>query len=71
MSNYLWSLKTGDEVKFKHIKFNVKIQYPFTQYKTISMISGGTGIAPMYQALCSLLNTTGDETKVVLLNTNC
>ena len=48
MSNYLYSLNTGDEVKFKHIKFNVKIQYPFTQYKTISMISGGTGIAPMY-----------------------
>jgi NAD(P)H-flavin reductase len=60
MSNYIFSREIGSEVQFKHIKFNVKIPYPFTQYKTISMISGGTGIAPMYQALHSLLNTEGD-----------
>ena len=34
------------------------------------MICGGTGIAPMYQALCKLMNTTSDERRVVLLYGN-
>jgi NAD(P)H-flavin reductase len=70
MSNYLFNLKEGDEVLFKHIKFNVKIQYPFRQYKTLSMICGGTGITPMFQALQRVLDTPGDTTKVVLLYGN-
>jgi ferredoxin-NADP reductase len=60
MSNHLFGLQVGAEVNFKHISFNVKIQYPFKDYKTISMVCGGTGIAPMYQALQSLLQTEGD-----------
>lgn len=38
-------------VSFKHIPFNVKIQYPFGSPKFIGMIAGGTGITPMIQAI--------------------
>jgi len=37
---------------------------------TITMVAGGTGIAPMYQALLPLLNTPGDDSKVRLLYGN-
>ncbi len=30
MSNYIHSLEVGAVVKFKHIAFNIKKQYPFT-----------------------------------------
>lgn len=35
VSNYMYKLKLGDRVQFKHIKFNVKKQYPFTGIKTV------------------------------------
>ena len=41
-SGYMHSMKVGDTLRFKHIKFNVKIQYPFNK-KSITMITGGTG----------------------------
>ena len=69
MSNYFFGLKVGDEVLFKHIKFNVKIQYPFA-YKTVSMVCAGTGITPMYQALQRVLDTPGDTTQVTMLYGN-
>jgi ferredoxin-NADP reductase len=49
--------------------FNVKIAYPFHK-KTITMITVGSGITPMLQALNKLLFTPGDETKIVMLNGN-
>jgi cytochrome-b5 reductase len=60
MSSFLANLKPSDEavVGFKHIPFNVKIQYPFGSPKTLVMIAGGTGITPMIQALHAVL---GDE----------
>jgi len=67
VSQYLHRLSVGEEVGFKHIKFNVKEQYPFEGKNTISMVCGGTGLTPMYQALLKLLNTPGDERQVVLL----
>jgi hypothetical protein len=30
VSNYIHSLEVGAVVKFKHIAFNIKKQYPFT-----------------------------------------
>ena len=48
----------GDAVEFKHIPFNVKIQYPFKP--KVGMLIGGTGIAPMIQALHAILGTADD-----------
>lgn len=64
MSTFLSELSPSDEavVSFKHIPFNVKIQYPFKTPKTVIMIAGGTGITPMIQALHAIL---GDEDKVI------
>lgn len=57
MSSYLSGLKPSSTpvVAFKHIPFNVKIQYPFKSSKNILMIAGGTGITPMIQALHAIL----------------
>jgi hypothetical protein len=88
VSNYIHSLEVGAVVKFKHIAFNIKKQYPFTVSQalppvlllemsdiprtfliqwhglfctqginTVTMLAVGVGIAPMMQALHSLLNT--------------
>jgi cytochrome-b5 reductase len=70
VSQYLHNLEVGAEVAFKHIIFNVKRQYPFEPAKTISLLCAGTGIAPIYQALLRLMNTPGDNRKVVLLYGN-
>jgi hypothetical protein len=46
MSSYLKNLTPSTEskpVSFKHIPFNVKIQYPFDNTKVVGMIAGGTG----------------------------
>ena len=69
-SQYLYGLDVGATVDFKHIKFNLKAQYPFDGKKTITLVCAGTGITPMYQALGPLLNTPGDERQVVLLYGN-
>lgn len=67
MSQHMDSLVPGEgEVYFKHLPYNVKIQYPFGK-KKIGMICGGTGVAPMIQALNMLLGTTDDETVVSML----
>lgn len=66
MSQHMAKLPLGNELMFKHIKFNVKIQYPFPK-KNIGMLVGGTGITPMIQALHAILGTAGDTTKVSIL----
>ena len=43
-------------------------RHPFPEFKTISMICGGTGITPMYQAL--QLMYPGSDTKVKMLYGN-
>lgn len=58
-------MKVGDEIDFKHIEFNVKIQAPFRQ-KTIVMLVGGTGITPMIQALHAILGDK-DATNTVIM----
>jgi len=69
-SQWLHGLEIGAKVGFKHIKFNIKAQYPFEGKKTITMICAGTGITPMYQALWKLLGTPGDDRQVTLLYGN-
>ena len=50
VSQWLYGLELGAKVGFKHIKFNIKAQYPFEGKKSISLVCAGTGLAPMYQA---------------------
>lgn len=77
VSKFVHSLSVGAEVEFKHIPFNVKIQHPFSAQsesgrpiKTVSMLCGGTGIAPMYQALQRVLADPADSTEITLLYGN-
>ena len=65
MSQYLDGLQIGSSVEFKHIPFNVKVQYPFAPQ--VGMLIGGTGIAPMVQALHAILGTADDTTAVSML----
>jgi len=65
MSAYMWGMEVGTEMEFKHIPFNVKIQYPFKR-TSITMLVGGTGITPMIQALHPLLGNENDTTQVTL-----
>ena len=58
VSRYLDSLRPGDRVSFKQVKPNLKpFRYPFGK-ATITMLAGGTGVAPMIQALHPLLVST-------------
>jgi len=66
MSQHMANLPIGDAINFKYFPQCDKVQYPFGA-KTITMLAGGTGIAPMIQALHAILGTEGDDTKVVLL----
>lgn len=66
VSQYMESLEIGKTMDFKHIKFNVKMQFPFGK-KRLGMIVGGTGITPMIQALHALLGTAEDTTKIDML----
>merc|ERR1719356_644031 len=72
---YVERLTAGDAVFFKQTKPNIKkFRYPFFTddgvRNTITMIAGGTGIAPMVQALHPILETPGDQTEVRLLYGN-
>jgi len=64
MSSFISDLKPSSEpiVAFKHISFNIKVQYPFNSPKNIVMLAGGTGITPMIQALHAIL---GDEASAI------
>lgn len=59
---YVGGLRVGDAVGFKQLKGNVKkFRHPFANAKTgaavtrVTMVAGGTGIAPMLQALYPIL----------------
>lgn len=66
MSQQLARLPIGATVDFKHIPFNVKYQYPF-RARDVVMLVGGTGIAPMVQALHALLGTPSDGSTATVL----
>jgi len=65
MSAFFWKMPVGTKLEFKHIKFNVKTQYPF-QSSTVTMLVGGTGITPMIQALHPILGNDEDKTEVTI-----
>jgi len=65
-SSSMWHMNEGESLDFKHIPFNVKIQYPF-QCEKISMLVGGTGITPMIQAIHPLLGNVADSTNINLI----
>ena len=70
VSTWLHELPLGSMVGFKHIKFNIKAQYPFEGAKRITLLCAGTGLTPMFQALHKLMTTPGDDRPVVLLYGN-
>ena len=49
LSQRLATMEVDEAMAFKHIKFNVKTQYPFSA-KKVGMLAGGTGITPMLRA---------------------
>ena len=66
MSTWFNSLVPGDLVHFKHIAPNVKRQHPFG-VRNLVMLAGGTGVAPMIQALHAVLGSPADSTEVTLM----
>ena len=70
VSTWLHELPVGSMVGFKHIKFNIKAQYPFARRLRITLLCAGTGLTPMFQALHKLMTTPGDDRPVVLLYGN-
>ena len=72
VSKWLDGLELGTAVGFKHIPFNIKAQYPadFKGKKTVTMVAGGTGITPMYQALQCIAGNPDDTSEVTLLYGN-
>ena len=66
LSQRLATMEVDEAMAFKHIKFNVKTQYPFSA-KKVGMLAGGTGITPMLQALHAMLGSPDDETEVSLV----
>lgn len=68
MGTHLFSLKKGDTVDVKGPW--VKVLIKPNQYKTIGMIAGGTGIAPMYQVARNILRAPKNNTEVSLIYCN-
>lgn len=66
LSTHLCSLQEGQEISFKHIAFNVKIQAPFG-FKKVCMLVGGTGITPMIQALHAILGDSTSDVEAIVL----
>ena len=70
MSRFVHELAIGGVASFKHIAFNIKQQLPFAadaSVTSISALTGGTGITPIYQAMQRLAATPGDTTEVTVL----
>jgi len=63
MSSFLDTLVLGDELGFKHVPMNVKLQYPVGR-RRIGMIVGGTGITPMLQLLHAILGDVNGDGNV-------
>lgn len=66
---YVSGLKVGDKVGFKQTKGNIKkFQFPFDGFDKITMIAGGTGVAPMMQALAPILEGTKKQVRLLYGN---
>jgi cytochrome-b5 reductase len=69
MSQYLTeTILPGDHVAFKHIEFNVKMQYDeISKLDKVGMLIGGSGVTPMIQALHAILGSTQHKTPIVTM----
>jgi len=68
---YVSDLKVGDMVGFKQTKGNIKkFRFPFKGVEKLTMVAGGTGIAPMYQALVPILEENSKVKQIRLLYSN-
>ncbi|ODV85730.1 hypothetical protein CANARDRAFT_7105 [[Candida] arabinofermentans NRRL YB-2248] len=65
MSSHIHDLKEGDTLSFKGPI--VKWKWEPNSYKELTLIAGGTGIAPMYQLIHGVLKNKEDKTKLTLL----
>eukprot|EP00796_Vickermania_ingenoplastis_P010208 gene10208-7152_t len=68
MGQHLFSLKQGETVEVKGPVTKLAIRP--NQYKSIGMIAGGTGIAPMYQVARHLLTNPKNNTEISLIYSN-
>lgn len=68
ISKHVESKKIGETIEVRGPKgfFN----YTPNMVKSFGMVAGGTGIAPMYQIITSILKNPEDKTKIVLLYAN-
>ena len=65
MGQHLDSMAIGDSLDFKHIPFNVKLQYPvLRERRALGMLCGGTGVTPMLQALHCLLDPSSSSSSL-------
>lgn len=71
MTQFFDKLEVGQVVEFSHANnfWNVKLQYVDFKPK-VGMLCGGTGIAPMLQALQAILGNPGDQRKVSMVYGN-
>ena len=68
VSKYFGDLSEGDTVEMQGpIK---KFPYKPNQFRNITMLAGGSGIAPMTQLLYKILDGADDDTQVTLIFAN-
>ena len=65
MGSHLHALKKGDSIDAKGPW--IKLPIKSNQFKTIGMICGGTGIAPMYQVAREVLRASKNATEVNMI----
>ncbi|EGW30434.1 NADH-cytochrome b5 reductase 2 [Spathaspora passalidarum NRRL Y-27907] len=65
MSSHIFDLKENETLSFKGPV--VKWKWEPNQFKSISLIGGGTGITPLYQLLHEITKNPTDKTKVNLI----
>lgn len=68
VSKYVHNLKVGQPIQIKG-PFK-KYDYEANKKNFIGMVAGGTGITPMFQLLCTILENPNDKTKVRLIFAN-
>lgn len=80
MSQHLDSLKIGDSVDFRGPtgsilykgagKFSFKKLSTEKDYKTISMVAGGSGLTPMLQIISTIIRNPSDQTEIRFIFAN-
>ena len=70
VSNYLHKLQIGSPVAFKHLRTNLRIQYPFDGFQTFTMLCTGTGLTACFQILVKMLSMPHDDRRVVLMDSH-